>query len=98
MFKIWLDHGKSPKNANYDYIVVPGVDENALADDGKIRKEINILANNGKMQAVENKALKVLQVIFYEPGELKAKDWSVKVDQPCVVMINAKDKNKCSRS
>lgn len=92
VFKIWLDHGKSPKNANYDYIVVPGVDENALADDGKIRKEINILANNGKMQAVENKALKVLQVIFYEPGELKAKDWSVKVDQPCVVMINAKDK------
>ncbi|MRJ07564.1 chondroitinase [Ornithobacterium rhinotracheale] len=91
VFKIWLDHGKSPKNANYDYIVVPGVNQKALTAN-KVRKQINILANNGKIQAVENKALKVLQVIFYEPGELKAKGWKVKVNQPCVVMINAKDK------
>ncbi|MRI62470.1 chondroitinase [Ornithobacterium rhinotracheale] len=91
VFKIWLDHEKSPKNVNYDYIVVPGVNQKALTAN-KVRKQINILANNGKIQAVENKALKVLQVIFYEPGELKAKGWKVKVNQPCVVMINAKDK------
>lgn len=91
VFKIWFDHGKSPKNANYNYIVVPGVDQDAL-NNNDYRTQINILANNGKVQAVENKAVKILQVVFHEPAELKINEWKVKVDKPCVVMINAKDK------
>ncbi|MGV4438255.1 polysaccharide lyase family 8 super-sandwich domain-containing protein [Ornithobacterium rhinotracheale] len=91
VFKIWLNHGKAPKNASYQYIVVPGVGQETLTDTA-LREQINVLSNDGKIQAVENTALQILQAVFYTAGELKTKDWTLKVNQPCVVMINAKAK------
>jgi len=86
VFKLWLDHGSKPKNAEYAYIVLPGINS---ANEMKRFKadQLEIIANNPAMQAVYHKPLDMLQVVFYEPGFIMVASTKVKVDKPCILMI-----------
>lgn len=53
---------------------------------------IEILANTKDMQVVRNKQLGIWQMVFYQAGEFKNKDITVRVDKGCALMI--KDTNK----
>ncbi|MBT2564302.1 polysaccharide lyase 8 family protein [Pedobacter sp. ISL-68] len=85
VFKIWLNHGKNPQNASYQYIVVPGIDAAGLKKYN--RSMIQVLKNTDELQAVKHTGLDMLQAVFYKAGTLAANGLSLQVDQPCTVYI-----------
>lgn len=86
VFKLWLDHGAKPQNADYAYIVLPGV--KSAKEMKKFKgNDLQILANSSAMQAVYHKVLDMLQVVFYEAGFVTVASTIVKVDKPCILMI-----------
>jgi chondroitin AC lyase len=88
VFSLWFDHGVNPTNALYSYIVVPGIDtpEKAAAYDATA---IEIISNTSDIQAVINKKINNLQIIFHKAGTLTYGDMSVTVNQPCAFMLKA---------
>jgi len=66
IFNLWIDHGKTPKNATYAYIVAPGADRSQLDSYAK-DSPITVLSNNASLQAVQHKKLKMTQAVFYKP-------------------------------
>ncbi|MES2775389.1 MAG: polysaccharide lyase family 8 super-sandwich domain-containing protein [Bacteroidota bacterium] len=86
VFKLWIDHGKQPKNAGYAYMVVPGLSKNAFMDLSPF-KQVTIVSNTSSLQAVEHRKLKILQVVFYSAGTVTSGNTTLSVDKPCVVML-----------
>lgn len=92
VFKLWFNHGHDPVNQSYAYIVKPNMSENEMK--GNKALHTKILENTPAVQAVENEDLQMLQVVFYQAGSLIKPNFSVTVDQPCVLLIKAlKSKN-----
>jgi len=85
VFKIWINHGTAPKNAGYQYIVIPAI--NAAGLKKYDRTMIQILKNTAELQAVKHTGLNMLQAVFYEPGTLVYDGTSLTVDKPCTVYI-----------
>lgn len=85
IFKLWIDHGKTPSNASYEYIVVPGIAEKRAL--GYHLKNIQIVANTGELQAVKQNHLNIVQAIFYKAGSFMVDGLQVKVDQPCILQL-----------
>src|SRR3546814_16920513 len=67
VFKLWIDHGLRPDGASYEYVVVPGVSAQE-ASELNLADELSILANEAGLQAVEDAASGVAQLVFYGPG------------------------------
>jgi len=85
VFKMWFNHGVDPVNANYAYIVMPGLGKDELKNHPQ--NEIKILANNSNIQAVKNEDLKMIQIVFHQAGTLTDQNISITVDQPCIVLL-----------
>lgn len=85
VFKLWIDHGKTPSQASYEYIVVPGIAEKQAL--GYNLKNIQIVANTAELQAVKQNQLNVIQAIFYQAGSFTVDGLQIKVDQPCVLQL-----------
>jgi chondroitin AC lyase len=88
VFKLWVDHGHTPSQEKYAYIVVPGID---VAQVKRYRENtrINILANTPVMQAVEHTGLQIAQIAFYETGEIElAGGMKVRAESPGLVMVH----------
>lgn len=85
VFKIWINHGTAPKNAGYQYIVVPGITKAGLKKYN--RTMIQILKNTAELQAVKHTGLDMLQAVFYTAGTLAYDGASLTVDKPCTVYI-----------
>lgn len=71
VFTLWFDHGRSPDHASYQYIVVPDISEQALAETSRDNRGIEILANTPEVQAVKNRELGVCQLAFYQAGAVE---------------------------
>ncbi|TRX61688.1 chondroitin lyase [Fulvivirga sp. M361] len=101
VFKLWVDHGKRPQGENlwlypgkmdtkdvtYQYIVVPVTTPDALNTD----RNIEILSNTSKLQAVKHKGLGIIQIVFYTSGKVEiGKDLWVTLDSPGIIMLKTK--------
>lgn len=87
IFTLGFDHGTTPQDATYAYIVVPNV---LSASDMKTyheKQDIEILANTNTMQVVRNKKSDIWQMIFYQQGEFQHADITIKVDKACALMF-----------
>ncbi|MCX6180946.1 MAG: polysaccharide lyase beta-sandwich domain-containing protein, partial [Bacteroidetes bacterium] len=87
VFSIWMDHGKTPKNASYHYIVVPSVTVDELtkfsANHGFL-----IAQNDTNIQAVENSNLKIWSAVFYRAGKVQfSNGLTLQADKAAVVML-----------
>ncbi len=88
VFKLWFNHGNSPKAASYQYIVVPNVTEQALAATSSNNRNIDILSNTADLQAVTHKTLGITQLAFYKAGEIElVKGQKVKMDSQGMAML-----------
>ncbi|WP_394749688.1 polysaccharide lyase 8 family protein [Spongiimicrobium salis] len=91
VFTLSVDHGVSPENSTYAYMVRP----NMTYDEAKKyvhQTEVEILRNTTKIQAVMHRKLKLLQLNFMEPGSFQLdKDFTVAVSNPCLLMIQQVD-------
>jgi chondroitin AC lyase len=87
VFKLWLDHGKSPENAKYQYIVVPSTSEQEMNNTSGNRN-IEILSNTSDIQAVRHSGLNLCQIVFYKAGEIEiATGLKIGIDSPGIVML-----------
>jgi chondroitin AC lyase len=69
VFKLWLNHGVKPNHATYQYIIIPSVKVNEMAN--LPDRPIVILANSPEMQAVKHAGSNVCEVVFYQAGVIE---------------------------
>ena len=87
VFKLWIEHGSQPRNAAYQYVVIPSadVDEMKAAAAGR---DIEILSNTSDIQAVRHSSMNITQAVFYRSGELVvSKSVNLTMDSPGLVMV-----------
>jgi chondroitin AC lyase len=91
VFTLWLDHGKKPHNATYQYIVVPDIKEKEM-DAYYNSNAVSIVANSVQLQAVEHKGLGVVQAVFYKSGSITfGGGMTISADSPCMIMVKKKE-------
>lgn len=71
VFLLGFNHGNSPNAASYQYIVVPDVCEQELAETASNNRNIDIIANTPDIQAVKNNKSGICQLVFYKAGEVE---------------------------
>jgi hypothetical protein len=87
VFSLWIDHGVHPRDATYAYAVLPGTDQQQLAE-WAAHPPVRILANTTAQQAVINDRLGVAEIVFHSPGSAALAEGSaVKADSPCLVLM-----------
>ncbi len=93
VFKAWINHGQSPDNATYQYIVWP----NIRLDDVEEAKlnALETLSNTPYLQAVRHTDLHLLQAVFYKAGALTVgEDLKIQVSAPCIIMVQTNQKGE----
>lgn len=87
VFTLWIDHGASPKNSRYSYIVAPNLklpEIEAYSAD----PPVEVLSNEPGIQAVRQRKTGITGIAFYEQGRLHiGKDLAVEVDHPCLLLV-----------
>lgn len=89
VFKLWLNHGVTPANATYSYIVAPNILTTSQMD-AYNTAAIQVLSNTSAKQAVLHSGLNIVQVIFSSAGTLTIPGTelsSVTVDKPCALIL-----------
>ncbi|MCE5250770.1 polysaccharide lyase 8 family protein [bacterium] len=85
---VWFDHGKSPREARYAYIVSPGVSLASVARYEKGASPVEILSNEPEIQAVRHKGLGITGIAFYSPGSLRvAENLEIGAEKPCLLLV-----------
>lgn len=91
VFALWIDHGIKPDNEAYQYIVVPDVTRQELAETSPGNRAIGILANTADLQAVTSHKLNLCQLAFYRPGEIEiTSGLKLRIGHPGMVMLRTK--------
>ena len=83
-FTLWLDHGKSPNDATYAYVLLPGRDAAATAAFAAA-PGVEILANTPQVQAARNTKEGVTGFSFWEAAGPVA---GVSADAPASVIVH----------
>ncbi len=89
---IWLNHGTTPADATYSYIIVPGID-NAGAMKNYRTEDTEILANSATVQAVHDVTNGMVQALFYQKGSIEADKMKISADHPCALMLKKSGNN-----
>jgi len=89
VFKLWIDHGFKPQNANYQYIVIPSTNEKEITA-YSFKRDVEIVSNTEDIQAVKHIGLGICQIVFYKSGELQIPEgFNIRIDSPGIVMIRS---------
>lgn len=100
VFKLWFNHGdkinetdihgkrKMEKMPSYQYIVVPDISEQKLAETSANNRNIEILSNTSDLQGVKQSKLGIIQLAFYKAGEVEiGNGQKVKMDSQGMAML-----------
>ena len=91
---MWIDHGVSPNNESYEYIVRPNTNLDEL-EKGKVTNPIDIISNTPYLQAVQNKEVNLIQAVFYRAGQLEIIDeLTIQASAPCILMVQLNQKDQ----
>ncbi len=98
MFNAWLTRQSAPVvNDSLAYVVVPGVSAAAF-DPAATLAAVEVVANTPHVQAVFHTKLRLLGAAFWSTTEAdqalqssSRRGWRVRVDQPCVVLVQEVD-------
>lgn len=85
VFNLSIPHGSKPQQANYAYIIVPGISSPTMLKAYDM-KPVEILSNTANLQAVYHKKLDIAEVIFYQPGKLTIGSTTLSADKPCFMV------------
>jgi chondroitin AC lyase len=87
-FTLYLDHGVTPVDAGYEYIVLPAA--TATETEAYAAKPaVTVLRNDTTVQAVRHPGLKRTMATFYRAGSLDLGDGrTLTVSQPSIVMLD----------
>ena len=88
VFTLGFDHGERPRNASYQYMVVPNVSEQEIKETGDDNRGIEILSSSSQVHAVKNNKLNICQLAFYQAGEVDISEGSsIKMDSQGMIML-----------
>jgi len=88
IFKLWFDHGTRPNGATDQYIVVPSVKAEELANQPE--RNILVLSNSSEIQAVKHIGLNICEIIFYQSGQVQiSKDLKVGMEGPGLAVVKS---------
>ena len=93
VFSLSIDHGVQPVADKYAYILVPGLQNAAQAQDYNVNN-IQILVNSDSLQAVYNKKSNVYGFVFLKPCGFKVDQLVVEADAPCAVIVKDAEAGK----
>lgn len=92
VFMLWFDHGNSPEDASYQYIVVPNVSEQELKETSSNNRNIEIISNTSDIQAVKHNKLGILQIAFYKAGEVEISNGlKLRMDSQGMAMLQMRE-------
>jgi chondroitin AC lyase len=84
VFQIWIDHGIAPREATYEYRIVPGF----TSANGEELEGVDpsvVFSNTRNLQAVYDPSAKTLQAVFWRGGRVVTPEgWEFSVDEPCL--------------
>jgi chondroitin AC lyase len=87
VFNLWIDHGKSCRNASYQYIVIPNISpDQSDAAATRVKKDLSILADDDT-QATFSHSQNLLEAIFRHPASLATPLGKIQVDHCCMIML-----------
>jgi chondroitin AC lyase len=86
VFNLWIDHGRSPQDSTYQYIVLPGATLKETME-WATKPAIRVLANTEDIQAAWDGPLGIAMIAFRRPGSLATPDGNVAVDHSCLLLI-----------
>jgi len=87
VFKLWINHGISPNNESYEYIVRPNTKLDEL-EKGEVINPVDILSNTPYLQAVKNSELNLIQAVFYRAGYIEVSDeLTIQASAPSIIMV-----------
>ena len=88
VFSIWIDHGKTPANSSYEYIIAP--DKNLSTFQTFTSNHGFVVdRNDNAIQGVRNTLLKMYAVVFYAAGKMTFGDgFSIQSDKPAIVLVD----------
>ena len=92
----WIDHGFAPKNASYQYVIYPFMNEADQDNFGrKIKKDesFEIKRADSVAHVVLNKETETTGYVVFEANHNLGKEILREVSTPALVMINHKDKH-----
>lgn len=93
LFSLNANHGIRPQQGKYAYVVHPSIPSTSAADKYAAKLPIKVLANTEKIQAVRHEKLRITEIIFYQPGELKLENGDIlATDTPCALLWKEKEK------
>jgi len=86
VFDLWIEHGRSPQNGKYEYLVLPGISRGEAAERAK-HPRLEVLSNSENIQAVYSGDLQLVEAVFRKPASLATPLGSIDVDHSCLVMV-----------
>lgn len=91
VFTLAVDHGRSPYQGDYAYMILPSVESSSI--DQQVKEEgIVLLANRPDLQAVRHDGLNMAYAVFYNGGVLRVNDKIVvEMDSPGMLMVKYND-------
>ena len=89
VFKLGIEHGNHPQKVKYLYYIVPDA-PSASATTAMIDQLYTV--NTDTLQAVYNKSLNQLGVVFHRKGCLHIKGMEIESTTPCVVLFTQTNK------
>jgi chondroitin AC lyase len=87
VFKLWFDHGVSPSNDSYAYVIAPGKTTVQQMNNYNT-SNVTIVQNDGFVQAVKHNGLDMMQVVFHSAGILNFGDITLTVNRACALILN----------
>lgn len=91
VFSLWLDHGYTPSNRTYQYVIIPA----STPDKTKKFniKDIKIIANDKSKQVVYISSKKVYYLAVYEPSEISlSKNITIKTNSAGLFILKQNGK------
>ena len=86
IFDLWIDHGRSPHDATYQYTVLPDVSAETVAARAR-NADLVVLSNTANVQAVYSRGLKLVEVAFRKFGELATPVGRIDADHSCLLLV-----------
>ncbi len=87
VFSLWIDHGQSPTDATYQYIVLMSAtteETSAYA----ANPDVQVLFNSAALQAAQNSKLGITEAVFYAAGTLNlSPNLSLSPDRACIMLV-----------
>jgi chondroitin AC lyase len=94
VFSICLNHGVSPSDSKYEYIVVPSKNVKQFTKWVKTNP-LKIVMNSKNIQAVSDNNANLFAVAFYLPGTITLEPGlAVSVDNACLLLIQSIDNGR----